>query len=374
MYKTVTCLGLIGAVLCLTISAQARTKLTALPEASGSLIRMDNPAATLIEEERVLTLQQGQNQVDFSWNGVSIDPDSIRLSILDKEVSLLSVSYPPNEPALIWDISSARAAEVTVRICYLLSNIDRLTSYKVVADQQETAGSLQQYMILRNFSGQDFDQADLLLSPTETFKNLTIRQEETSQFLARNIARVPLEKQWNWDARQQPWDPEYQAGNIGIPVHYKIANSAQNKLGQRMLWSGRVRVYQQDGSGSTIFLGEDDIPQVPVGEDIEVYIGNSRDIVVTQHKMKDQRINIRRNNAGHVVLYDTEEEIKATIENFKDTPAQLTMTQYIPNQWKMQHCSLPYERKNAETLEFNIELPPHEKQELVMKYNRFNLR
>jgi hypothetical protein len=53
----------------------------ALPERGKTIIRLDNPKATLIEEERVLTLQKGVNKVDFSWKGVSIDVDSIRLTI-----------------------------------------------------------------------------------------------------------------------------------------------------------------------------------------------------------------------------------------------------------------------------------------------------
>ncbi len=83
--------------------ARARTKLVALPERDATIIRLDNPAATLIEEERVLTLQKGLNKVDFSWKAVSIDADSIRLTVLDhpEEVKLLNVSYPPGEAALV---------------------------------------------------------------------------------------------------------------------------------------------------------------------------------------------------------------------------------------------------------------------------------
>ena len=88
-------------------AAQARIKLVALPERAATVIRLDNPSATLIEEERVLTLQKGLNKVDFSWKGVQIDADSIRLTILDHpdSVTLLNVSYPPNEAALVWEIS-----------------------------------------------------------------------------------------------------------------------------------------------------------------------------------------------------------------------------------------------------------------------------
>ncbi|MBN2211819.1 MAG: hypothetical protein JW709_10535, partial [Sedimentisphaerales bacterium] len=151
-------------VVILTIAAsiaQGRIKLVALPQRAATSIRLDNPNATLIEEERVLTLQQGVNKVDFSWKGVSIDEDSIRLAVVDHpdEVTLLNVSYPPGEAALVWEIGAAKAAQERVRISYLLSNIDRLITYKAVADKDETQVDLKSFIVLRNFSGEDFDNA-----------------------------------------------------------------------------------------------------------------------------------------------------------------------------------------------------------------------
>ena len=73
-------------------------------------------------------------------------PDRRRLdpaaSVLDhpEGVNLLSVSYPPGEAALVWEISSAGDYAETVRISYLLSNIDRLITYKAVADEGRDAG------------------------------------------------------------------------------------------------------------------------------------------------------------------------------------------------------------------------------------------
>ncbi|HOK80855.1 MAG TPA: hypothetical protein PK354_08390, partial [bacterium] len=114
------------AVLMLTNLSIARTKLVALPERAETVIRLDNPLYTLVEEERVLALQKGTNQVDFSWTGVSIDPDSIRIKILSHpdEVNLISVSYPPGENACIWQMYSPSPYEEKIRISYLLKNID----------------------------------------------------------------------------------------------------------------------------------------------------------------------------------------------------------------------------------------------------------
>jgi len=361
--------------------AAARIKLVALPERAATVIRLDNPNATLIEEERVLTLQKGLNKVDFSWKGVQIDEDSIRLDVLDhpEGVNLLSVSYPPGEAALVWEISSGGNYAETVRISYLLRNIDRLITYKAIADKAETQVGLRSYLVLRNFSGEDFEKARVLLDYGEAFEQ-GIDHEETKRMLFLKAPKVPIRKIWTFDAAELPWDPErLENQNVGIPVSYRIVNDAASGLGQFAMWGGKARIFQDDGRESTIFLGEDNAPLVPVGEKMELYIGDSRDIVVTQRKMKDARINLRKNDAGRIVLYDTDELITAKIENFKNSPATLTMIQHIEGQWDMKKCNLEYKRKDASTLEFEIELPARTEdgpavKELSMHYHRRNVR
>jgi len=339
-------------------AAFGRIKLVALPERGATVIRLDNPQATLIEEERVLTLQKGLNQVDFSWKGVSIDSDSIRLRVLDHpdQVTLLSVSYPPNEAALVWDISSSGDYAETVRISYLLSNIDRLITYKAIADK-----------------------ARVLLDYGEAFEQ-GIDHEETKQMLFLKADKVPITKIWKFDAATLPWDPEkLDNQNVGIPVSYRIVNDTKSGLGKFSLWGGKARLFQDDGRESTIFLGEDRSALVPVGEKMELYIGDSRDIVVTQRKMREDRVITHKNKRGDPVLYDTNEEIVAKIENFKDGPAVLTMIQHIPGQWDMETCNMEYKKKDASTLEFEINLPARTEdgpavKELKMYYHRRNVR
>jgi len=378
--KRIVVIGVL-VLLCVAAGAQARIKLVALPERAATVIRLDNPNATLIEEERVLTLQKGLNKVDFSWKGVQIDEDSIRLVSLDhpSEVTLLSISYPPGEAALVWEINSTGDFAETVRISYLLSNIDRLITYKAVANKAETFVDLKSYLVLRNFSGEDFEKARVLLDYGEAFEQ-GIDHEETKQMLFLSEPNVPVRKIWTFDAANLPWDPEQLNNeNVGIPVSYEVVNSDKAGLGKFALWGGKARLFQQDGHGSTIFLGEDNASLVPVGEKMELYIGDSRDIVVTQRKMRDAQIEIRKNNSGNIVLFDTDEIITAKIENFKDSPAVLTMIQHIPGQWDMEECNLKYVKKDASTLKFEIELPARTEKgpaakELTMHYHRRNVR
>lgn len=374
--KQSTILSLILTTVILSATTSfARTKLVALPERGKTIIRLDNSRATLIEEERILTLQKGLNKIDFSWKGVSIDSDSIRIVPLTTpdRVTLLNVSYPPGEGALIWELFSKNATEINVRISYLLSNIDRLIEYKGIADKDEGEMRLKSFLVLRNFAGEDFKNASIVLDDGLSFEGDTAH-EETKQILSMNSPGIPIEKIWTFDAARLPWDPEKVQGNVGIPVSYRINNSAESGLGKYDLWAGKVRIFQDDGHGSTIFLGEGISYQVPVGEEMNINIGDSRDIVVTQQKMRDKRINVRRNKNKRVILYDTDELIKATMENFKDKPATLTLIEHIPGQWDMEKSNMAYKKKDANTIEIEVKLPPQSKKVFTMHYHRRNVR
>lgn len=355
--------------------AEARIKLVAVPDRDKALVRLDNPSATYVEEERILQLQAGINKVDFSWRGVMIDPDSITIRILSnpKEVTLLSVSYPPNEDALVWEIDSPQAREERIRIGYILYNMDRLVTYKLIADKGETKVDLQSFLILRNFSGEDFHDTGFFPDYGDSFNN-SLLHEETKQMLFIRKNNVPVEKAFTFDADKLPWDPSKEDTNVGIPVTYIIKNDKQSALGEFAMWGGKARIFQDDGSDTTIFLGEDHADFTPVGKKMELLIGESRDLVVTQHKTKETQTNIRRNEGNQIILYDTDEIIEAKVENFRDKPAVLTMIQHIPGQWDMEKSSHNFTKENANTIKFLLTIPSQGKETVVFNYKRRNVR
>src|SRR5262245_6713587 len=91
-------------------AAFARIKLITLPVRERVERQLDNPGATLVEEERIVPLVKGENQVDFSWANTQIDPGTIVFRVVAPvvekplEVKVISVSYPPNEAALVWNV------------------------------------------------------------------------------------------------------------------------------------------------------------------------------------------------------------------------------------------------------------------------------
>jgi len=388
--KNVCCL-LVGFVCVVGARVEARVKLVALPERARVVVSLSNPGATLVEEERLITLQRGVNKVDFSWRGVNIDPTSIQVRALAHpgSVIVLNTSYPPNENALIWEINSTAAQEERVRISYLLSGLNRDIVYRAVAEPDERALTLRNYLRLRNDSGEDLTEAEVSIGYGANFKK-TIAHEEVLEMLSERIDAVAIRKILTWDAATLPWDPEYEKKTVGIPLSYVITNNTVSKLGQHTLLPGKVRIFiktkeqpaaegEKAGEGVT-FTGEDWASLTPVDREMKLYIGQSRDVKVTQRKTKDDKTNIRRNSGNAVVLHDTDEVYKIEIENFKKTSVDLVLVEHIPGYWRMvENSHAPQLRKkDAFTFEYHLTLPANtsgeKKTTVTFNINRLNVQ
>src|SRR5215207_9569369 len=110
----------------LAAPAYARIKLITLPVRERVEIQLDHESATLVEEERIVPLVKGENQVDFSWAGTAIDPNTIVFRVVTPvddrklrdaqplDAKVLSVSYPPNEQALVWAVGASDSGSARV--------------------------------------------------------------------------------------------------------------------------------------------------------------------------------------------------------------------------------------------------------------------
>ncbi|OUD12542.1 hypothetical protein [Thioflexithrix psekupsensis] len=350
---------------------EARIKLVALPERQATQVQLENEQHTLLSEERELNLQAGSTEIDFSWQNVQILPDSIHLMVLEQQapVRLLSVSYPPNAQALVWTISSPNAQTIRVRINYLLRHLDRLITYEAKANAKETQLELMGSLVLRNFSGEDLFNTQFQLA-ADQFVKTDLRNQETKrlQFLLKTA--IPMQKRFVFDARVLPWEPELQEKNVGIPVFYELKNTAESQLGQMALWAGKTRLYGTDSQGGKVFLGEDRAAFTPVGDTLSLQIGESRDVVVTQRVLSEKRLNERRNHKNQVVLYDVEETMQVTLENFRDESVLMTLKQGMDSEWEMMKTSHPFVQKSFDLIEFELNLPAREKVVVDYTYQR----
>lgn len=337
------------AALCVAAQfAEARVKLITLPVRERVEVQLDNPAATLIEEERVVPLVQGVNQVDFSWKGTRIDPGTIVFRVVGPAAgndgltaNVLSVSYPPGENALVWQVAANKAGSVRVRISYLLGGLNRSFNYRAVANQDETALTFRQYVRVQNFANEAFKDTNIFIGFGEEFRK-QIGLNETKELLVEKFTDIPVEKTYTVNASQFGYLNRAQ-DKLNVTLHYVLTNDQKNKLGKAALPAGKVRIFQRDHQGTTAFLGEDWGAFTPVGDKMRLYLGLAQD-VVTKRKVTDRK-SVRV--VGNV--HDRSVTVKYELENFKDKPVTLRIveqTQLLvqdtqggvrsPWQWKIQ--------------------------------------
>jgi hypothetical protein len=104
-----------------------KVDLVTLPSRDTVQLTIYNSAdMTLVRESRSLTLNEGQNNLQFSWANTLIDPTSLEMlpkANADK-IDIADLSYPPRVQNLgLWDIKSSIKGQVPVEITYLTSGL-----------------------------------------------------------------------------------------------------------------------------------------------------------------------------------------------------------------------------------------------------------
>lgn len=323
-------LVILGAGLLWPAAAEARIKLITLPVRERVEIQLDHPGATLVEEERIVPLVKGVNQVDFSWANTRIDPDTIVFRVLGPgeagrqiDINVLSVSYPPGENALVWQVASNDAGSARVRISYLLGGLDKTFAYRAVAGRDEKTLALSQFIRVQNFANEEFGTSEIWAGFGPRFLK-PIGLNETKELLVERYDAVPIVKTYTADLAEHGWLDQPQQ-KLRVPMHYVLTNTKANKLGLAALPYGKVRIFLDDGRGGTAFLGEDWGQFTPIDDKMKLYLGVAQDIVVKRTIEKNQRKRIAGN------LFDHEIIVKYEIENFKTDAVTLDIAESLVN-------------------------------------------
>jgi hypothetical protein len=277
----------------------------------------------LVEEERIVPLAAGLNQVVFGWANTSIDRNSIQLRPLgdEQQVRVLSVSYPPGENALTWQVASPEAGSARMRISYLIGRLDKSFAYRAEANHDETRLSLSQYVLLHNASNEEFGRAGMWPGFGERMER-PIGVSETRKLLGARYDDVPVRKTYTVDLSQHGY-LDAAKRQLEVPMHYVLTNDTEHGLGRNPLLRGKTRIFQQDGHGGVAFIGEDWAGFTPRDDELRLFLGVARDIVVI--RTIDKREAHRK--VGNLVDYEV--VVKYEVENFKDREVQLDIAESL---------------------------------------------
>lgn len=117
---------------------------------------------------------------------------------------------------------------------------------------------------------------------------------------------------------------------------------------------GKIRFYRQDNGGSLHFTGEDIINHTTMGEVLRLFTGNAFDLIGER-----KRVNYVYNDSNSFI--DESFEIKVRNRK-KDETVEIRVVEHLYrwHTWEIREPSNPFEKKDAQTIEFRIPLKPGE--------------
>ena len=110
---------------------------------------------------------------------------------------------------------------------------------------------------------------------------------------------------------------------LRVPMHLRAEERPGEPPGHRAAAAGKVRMFQDDGRGSTAFLGEDWGKFTPLDDEMRLFVGVAQDIAVQRTIEKNELHRVAGN------LYDIEVIVKYEIENFKDQAVTLDIAESL---------------------------------------------
>lgn len=308
----------------LAAAVPSQIKLTTLPDREATSVRFEDTGHVLVEEVRTLTIDQGSNQIDFTWLGVNIDRGSIQLLPIEgTSFTVLRTAYPPGDGnRLVWEVQARSAGPAKVRISYLLAGISREIALRAVVAENQPQLDLRVYQRLINNSGESFD-ATALRAAFGELRDSPLATGEIRQQLAHRFLAVPFSRTYTYDPTRF---------GVQVAVHYALQNTTQAHLGLGTLPAGKVRMFQATGT-SEAFLGEDLAAPTALGEELRLRIGDTKDVTVRRAEMHREQVVLQRDRKNNPALWNEVVHIRYEVENFAGQTRTIRLVEYQQGEW-----------------------------------------
>jgi hypothetical protein len=405
-------------------SSFARINVTTLPGRDSVQLTIYNSAdLTLVKETRLLTLRKGLNRLEFSWANTLIDPTSVDFRALAHadEVEVLDVSFPPRVTnTLEWRINSEFAGEVQIEIGYFTSGISWAADYVAEASKPEKLMTLAGSVRVVNNSGEDYEYAQIRLvvgvihlveeiaqlarnnRPSAAVPMTVALAEQKSdvrneayralgkvadmaalrprEIVKEGVSEYFLYTVGGRDTIPTGWSkrlPSFRAAAVPIVSYYKyereqwgervmrfyrFTNDKDSHLGSEPLPDGDVKAFRLVTSDYLCtFVGRTNVKYIPIGEQVEMELGNDQEVMIKPALMNWEKTDIRFDKDGSVVGWTVKETWEFEVQNSKDIDAMLDIRRNFTGDWSLA-TDAKHEKVDANKIKFVLPLKSREKQ------------
>lgn len=304
------------------------------------------------------------------------------------------------KPTLAWKIGAAEAAKFEAELGYITGGLGWQAAYNLVAPEKGDLLDVVGWVTVNNHSGKVFENATVKLMAGDVnriapkqprfearremmamaaqadavvtekafdefhlyslARPVSLRDRETKQveFMRATGVRAPVIYVYDGAAMYGSFrggmlrDPGYGTqSNKKVWVMREFRNSEENRLGLP-LPKGRMRFYRRDDADGRIeFTGENELDHTAKNELIRVKTGDAFDVV-------GDRIRTNFNSSNRQDF--AEEDFEIRVRNRKTEPVQVRVVEHLYrwSNWAITQKSDDFAKKDAQTVEFNVRIPP----------------
>ncbi|MGI6352798.1 MAG: hypothetical protein ACOX6M_14025 [Armatimonadota bacterium] len=347
--------------------SQARVKLVLLPQRENVRINF-SAGQSLMEEERVVALEEGINEVEMAWEGLPIAPQSILFNPVDGAdmLTTLAISTPPSgQSALIWWVRATEAGNYRLRISYALHGgvtVERV-DYAARANVDETSVDLTGRARLYNASGMDQDPLTVEMGAALPIF-APIQRDERKDLLILNQVTYSLTKRYVSDRNVEN-------GRVQLVYEWTVPVEAGPQL------AGKSRAFlatdEEGQSKLDTFLGESLLPYVARGEEAKTLVGFANNVEVERTLIDARDTDVKFTNVPEGsdrqperVLWNTRRTWRVDLKNHTPDDLVIRLVEVATGQWSLAGEIQPTEVKNGNV--FHIDVPVAAGEEKTIEY------
>ncbi|MCM8785435.1 MAG: DUF4139 domain-containing protein [Candidatus Omnitrophica bacterium] len=406
----------------------AKVDIVTLPSRDKVQLTIYNSAdLTLVRDERILTLKRGENSLQFSWANTLIDPTSLEL-LPKQEITQINISqliFPPRVNELgIWKIDSKISRKVPFEISYFTSGISWEAFYIGTVSNDEKSMELKGYVKVINRSGEDYENASVRLvvgkinlleqirilaqkfppygkpgylppimvdkEKVEMFKaaRAVLAEAKEKEIIKEGVSEYFLYTIEGTESLPDKWSKRllsFSQKDIPIEFFYKyeeekygekvrrfikFANDQNYKLGKEPLPDGLIKIFKYVNNEENLsYIGSDKTRYIPIGEKIELNLGESKEIKVDVKSIDTKTKNYMFNKDGNISGWEEEKTYKIKVINYKNLPVKVEIKRNFPHQyWKIDiDKNIQWEKYDLNSVKFSLNLSPLETKEFTYK-------
>ena len=136
-------------------------------------------------------------------------------------------------------------------------------------------------------------------------------------------------------------------GRPGRSGYYQFKNDKDSKLGNEPLPDGAVMALRTVSADNLYaFVGRTSVKYIPISEQVEMELGNDREVMVKPKLMDWQKTDIRFDQWGNIAGWTIKETWQFEVQNSKDIDVVLDIRRNFPGDWDLK-TDAKYEKVDA---------------------------